>query len=75
MSRPSCAKLKAIAAVVDDIVAEQKKAPTFDYRPKLAELDALIAKLYVLTKGENDELSTWYRRHYPKLTGDGMEEA
>ena len=72
---PDDAEAKAIAAIVNDIAAEQKKIATFDYRPKLAELDALIAKLYVLTKGESDELSTWYRRHYPKLTGDGTEEA
>jgi hypothetical protein len=59
---------------VNDIVAKQKKAAAFDYRPKLAELDELIAKIYVLTEGECNELSTWYRRHYPKLTGDGTEE-
>ncbi len=72
---PDGAEAKAIAAVVNDIVAGQKKVPTFDYRPKLAELDALVTKLYVLTAGESDELSMWYRRHYPKLTGDGTEEA
>jgi hypothetical protein len=72
---PDDAEAKAISAVVDDIVAEQKKIPAFDYRPKLRELDVLIAKLYVLNTGEVDELSTWYRRHYPKLTGDGTEEA
>ncbi len=72
---PDDAEAKAIAAIVNDIVAEQKKVAAFDYRPKLAELDDLIAKIYCLTQGERDELSTWYRRHYPKLTGDGTEEA
>jgi hypothetical protein len=33
------------------------------------------AKLRRLCQDERDELSTWYRRHYPKLTGDGTGEA
>ena len=72
---PDEAESKAIAAIVNDIVKEQKELATFDYRPKLAELDDLIAKIYCLTMGETDELRTWYRRHYPILTGDGTEEA
>jgi hypothetical protein len=72
---PDEAEGKAIAAIVDDIIAAQKADASFDYRPKLAQLDELIAKLYVLTDNERGELSTWYRRHYPKLTGDGTEEA
>jgi len=72
---PDDAEAKAIAAIVDEIVAEQKKVMSFDYRPMLAELDELIAKIYVLNQSERDELSTWYRRHYPRLTGDGTEEA
>ena len=72
---PSDTEAKAIATVVDQIMTAQKASPTFDYRPKLAELDALIAKLYDLTEVERDELSTWYRRHYPRLTGEGAEEA
>jgi hypothetical protein len=72
---PDDAEAKAIAAIVNDIVAEQRNLATFDYRPKLAELDAVIANIYGLTQGEREELSTWYRRHYPKLTGDGAEEA
>jgi hypothetical protein len=71
---PNDTEANAIATIVNDIVAKQKKAAAFDYRPKLAELDELIAKIYVLTEGECNELSTWYRRHYPKLTGDGTEE-
>jgi hypothetical protein len=66
---------KAIVVIVDGIIASQKINAQFDYRPKLAELDGLIAKLYALSNGERDELSTWYRRHYPRLTGDGTEEA
>ena len=65
---------KEISDLVNEIVSEQKKVPTFDYRPKLAELDSVIAKLYALTKGEQEELLTWYPRHYPKLTGEGTEE-
>lgn len=72
---PDDTEAKAIAAVVNNIIAAQKISPAFDYRPKLAELDQLICALYDLTAGERDELSTWYRRHYPKLTGDGTEEA
>jgi hypothetical protein len=66
---------KAIAAVVDEIITAQKATPAFDYRPKLAELDVLIGALYGLTSVERNEILTWYRRHYPKLTGDGPEEA
>jgi hypothetical protein len=72
---PDEAESEAIAAIVDDIIAAQKADASFDYRPKLAEIDALVASLYALTNGEREELSTWYRRHYPRLTGDGTEEA
>ena len=71
---PDDAEATAIALVVDEIIMAQKAAPAFDYRPKLAKLDALIASLYNFTQGESDELSTWYRRHYPRLTGVGTEE-
>jgi hypothetical protein len=72
---PTEQEANAIRVIVDDIITAQKASLSFDYRPKLAELDSVIAKLYGLTKGEQDELSTWYRRHYPKLTGEGTEEA
>ena len=72
---PNDAEAKAIAAVVDEIITAQKASPAFDYRPKLAELDALIASLYDLNEGARNELSTWYRRHYPRLTGEGTEDA
>jgi hypothetical protein len=71
---PNKAEAAAIIAIVDHIVAAQKTDAGYDYRPKLAELDALIATLYVLTKVEREEVATWYRRHYPRLTGDGSEE-
>jgi hypothetical protein len=71
---PNKAEAAAIIAIVDDIVAAQKADSGYDYRPKLAALDALIATLYGLSKLERDELGTWYRRHYPRLTGDGIEE-
>lgn len=72
---PDDEEAKAIATVVDDITTSQKANAAFDYRPKLAQLDGLIATLYRLTEVEREELSTWYRRHYPRLTGDGTEEA
>jgi hypothetical protein len=72
---PEPSEADAIAAVVDDIIIAQKKNTWFDYRPKLIELDRLIAEIYVLGDAERDELFTWYRRHYPRLTGAGTEEA
>jgi hypothetical protein len=71
---PHEAESKAILAIVDDIIAAQKADAAFDYRPKLAKLDALIAQIYGLTQAESEEISTWYRRHYPRLTGAGTEE-
>ncbi len=72
---PGASESASIAAIVDKIITAQKADIAFDYRAMLTELDALIADLYVLNDGERAELSTWYRRHYPKLTGDGTEEA
>ena len=71
---PNKAEADSIATIVDEIIAAQKMDASFDFRPKLAELDGLIAKLFVLTDIECDELATWYRRHYPRLTGDGSED-
>jgi hypothetical protein len=71
---PEPSEANAIAAIVDEIISAQKKNVSFDYRPKLAALDKLIADIYCLTQGERDELSTWYQRHYPKLTGIGSDE-
>lgn len=71
-----------IKQVVEEIVAAQKADPAYDYRPKLAELDALVNALYGLSAPEVTELEVWYRRHYPNLTeqpdegaADGDEEA
>jgi hypothetical protein len=72
---PNAVESAAIIAIIDDIIAHQKVDEGFDYRPKLAELDAVIADLYALSPNERLEVSSWYRRHYPKLTGDGSEEA
>jgi hypothetical protein len=72
---PDQAQCNAIVAVVDDIIAHQKIDTTFDYRAQLAALDQVIADLYALTPGESTEVATWYRWHYPKLTGEGAEEA
>jgi hypothetical protein len=44
------------------------------YEHSVTELDALIATLYQLTAIKRDELATWYRLHYPRLTGDGSAE-
>jgi len=71
---PDKAQCDAIITIVDDIIAHQKVDTRYDYRPKLAELDHVIADLYALTTGERTELSTWFQRHYPKLTGDSTEE-
>lgn len=71
---PNDEQAEAIAKIVGEIIAEQKLDAKFDYREKLVELDAVIASLYGLSNTEVAELSTWYRRHYPKLTGDGAEE-
>lgn len=71
---PDNTQRDAISAVVDDIIAHQKIDTGYDYRPKLAELDQVIADLYVLSAAERSELSAWFRRHYPKLTGDSAQE-
>jgi type I restriction-modification system DNA methylase subunit len=72
---PDAAESASIAKIVNEIVAAQKADKSFDYRPKLVELDAVISRLYALSEGEKAELHTWLRRHYPKLTGDGLDEA
>jgi hypothetical protein len=33
-----------------------------------------VGNLYALDHDERAELTTWYRRDYPRLTGDGSEE-
>jgi hypothetical protein len=40
-----------IAAIVNDIIVAQKADTSFDYRPKLVELDACLADLYGLKPG------------------------
>ncbi|MDX1245412.1 N-6 DNA methylase [Sinorhizobium medicae] len=72
---PTTEEKTVIANIVDGIVTEQKADASFDYRPKLRELDEVVYKLYQLTPNEMQEVSSWYRRHYPKLTGDGSEES
>ncbi len=72
---PKADESSTIATIVDEITAAQKANPSFDYRPKLAELDLVVAEIYGINHIERNELSTWYRRHYPRLTGDGTEEA
>jgi len=72
---PDPTQCAAIVAVVDDIIADQKINTGFDCRPKLAELDQVVADLYALTPAERAEVSSWYRRHYPKLNGEAAEES
>jgi hypothetical protein len=57
----------AIVAKVAEIVAAQKADPNYNYRPKLAELDALVFDLYGLSPSETSEVTAWYRRRYPTL--------
>jgi len=35
----------------------------------------VVADLYALTPAERAEVSSWYRRHYPKLNGEAAEES
>lgn len=72
---PSPEEETKIREIVNKIIAEQKKDTTFDYRENLKELDQVIEAMYLITPEESDELNSWYRRHYPRLTGDGDEEA
>lgn len=71
---PDASEAAAIVGIVDEIILAQQGNPAFDYRKKLQELDELIAKLYGLDASEKEELNTWYRRHYPKLTGESDED-
>jgi hypothetical protein len=71
---PSAAESVAIVGIVDDIIAHQRIDHGFDYRPKLAKLDHVIADLYALTPVERAEVGSWYHRHYPKLHGEVAEE-
>jgi len=72
---PSAEETSRIRGIVETIIASQKANRGYDYRPDLANLDEVVATMYGLTQSERTEVSTWYRRHYPKLTGDGAEEA
>lgn len=72
---PTPEQTARVITIVDEIVLEQQKAQGFDYRKHLATLDSVVNEIYGLDATEISELETWYRRHYPKLTGDGTEEA
>ena len=58
----------AIESKVNEIMAEQRKNPEYDYRPKLMELDKLVFELYGLTNTEKKEVNDWYKRRYPALS-------
>lgn len=56
-----------IKALVDQIVQAQQADLGFDYRPIARQIDDVINDLYALTADEREELTSWHRRHYPKL--------
>jgi hypothetical protein len=56
-------------------VTQQKANHTFDYRPKLAELDDIVFDIYKIEPDERKEVSDWYIRHYPKLFDATAPEA
>lgn len=56
-----------IKALVDHIVQAQQADLGFDYRPIARQIDDVINDLYALTADEREELTSWHRRHYPKL--------
>jgi hypothetical protein len=43
----------------------------FDYTSLLADLDQLVFTIYRIDEDERSEISTWFRRHYPKLVPIG----
>lgn len=64
---PSTTQAKAISTLVDDIISEQQKDISFDYRKKAKDIDSLVYDLYAITVDERAEIESWHRRHYPKL--------
>jgi len=59
---------------VGEIVAEQKINHSYDYRPKLAELDSIVFDIYGLADDEREEIGIWYKRRYPKLFDESAEQ-
>jgi hypothetical protein len=72
---PTEEETQKIIDLVDEIISKQKADVHFDYRELLSRLDSVVNEMYQLDDAEKAELGTWFRRHYPKLTGDGTEEA
>jgi hypothetical protein len=64
---PKDGEQTAILKKVEEIIAQQKTDPEYDYRPQLNELDDLVFALYNLVPHEIEEVRTWYRRRYPAL--------
>jgi type I restriction-modification system DNA methylase subunit len=71
---PTSEEIDDIEGKIDEIVAEQNADPSFDYRQKLQELDRIVFEIYRITTEEQEEVETWYRRHYPKLFNQEAEE-
>ncbi|MER9558205.1 N-6 DNA methylase [Mesorhizobium sp. M0323] len=72
---PTDDEAEKITTIVDEIIQGQQKDLSFDYRKHLGRLDDVVNDLYGLNDDECKELESWYHRHYPKLTGEGDEEA
>jgi type I restriction-modification system DNA methylase subunit len=65
---PTSQEIDELQSHVNEIVAQQKgKTELHDYREQLDNLDSLVFDIYGLTSDEREEVSTSYKRHYPKL--------
>jgi type I restriction-modification system DNA methylase subunit len=72
---PTPLEVSRLESKVSEIVTQQKANHTFDYRPKLAELDDIVFDIYKIEPDERKEVSDWYIRHYPKLFDATAPEA
>jgi hypothetical protein len=72
---PSADEILLLENKVTEIVNAQKINPAFDYRDKLSELDQIVFEIYRITPEEQDEIRTWYIRHYPRLFDAEAPEA
>jgi hypothetical protein len=71
---PTANEIAALEGKVREIVVRQQADPTYDYRPKLAELDTIVFDIYRLTDDERAEINVWYKRRYPKLFDESAEQ-
>jgi hypothetical protein len=71
---PTKEEIENVELKTQEIVSAQKTDSSFDYRHKLEELDQIVFEIYRITPEEQEEVRTWYRRHYPKLFNQDAEE-